>query len=273
MTAASRAPFPPSGTVLRRALIAWGLGDLALGRRRAGVTWLVAELLAAAAVVYLVAGLWDTTAYLVPYLAGTAFLATWAAQAAVAYHRARSARGAIGPTPVGSPAAAIAWLSVPLLVWGTGFWLVGGQSATPAAVLDQFETRWPALSAGGSIPAEMAIDPSSVSAAARQALATLALRCPGGSPGTCTGELASRLRDVRMTVTDQSGETATAVAQVVAFEQRPSKLLWFITGTDLVPVPQETVLTLTLRAIPAPLPGGIDVGARRWQIVNARPSA
>ena len=43
-----------------------------------------------------------------------------------------SAQGAIGPTPVGSPAAAMVWLSLPLLVWGTAFWLVGAQAATPA---------------------------------------------------------------------------------------------------------------------------------------------
>ena len=44
-----------------------------------------------------------------------------------------------------SPAATIAWLALPLLAWGTGFWLVAAEGSTPAAALDAFVERWPEL--------------------------------------------------------------------------------------------------------------------------------
>ncbi len=271
MTAAPRPGAAPPGQVLRRSLIAWGLGDLALGRRRAAVAWFVAEVLAALVVAWLVVGLTETTAYLVPFLAGCAFLVAWAAQAALAYHRARSAQGASGPTPVGSPAAAMVWLSLPLLVWGTAFWLVGAQAATPAAVLDRFETTWPDLPAAASLPAGLTTNRLAVTSAALEALTTLETDCANGAARGCDNP-ATLLRNLRITLTDQDGESATAVAQIVSFERRPSTWLGLIAGTELVPVPQQTVLTLELRTAAAPLPGGIDIGARRWQIVNASPA-
>jgi hypothetical protein len=268
VTAAPRASAAHAGLVLRRALVAWGLGDLALGRRRAAVAWLGAEVLAALLVAWLVIGLAETNAYVVPFLAGCAFLAAWTAQAASAYHRARAATGAAAPTPVGSPAAAMAWLGVPLLVWGTAFWLIGGQAATPAAVLDRFETRWPDVAEAGSLPEGIATNRLAVGAAALDALHVLEARCQASAGETC-GNPTTLLRNLRITVTSQGDDTAEAVAQVVTFERRPSTFLWFIAGTQLVPVPQETVLSFELRASPAALPGGIDVGARSWRIVNA----
>ncbi len=268
MTAAPRAGIALPGHVLRRALIAWGLGDLALGRPRAAVAWLVAELLGALLVAWLVIGLVETTAYVIPFLAGCAFLVVWTVQAAVAYHRARAQAGAVGPTPVGSPAAAMAWLGLPLLVWGTGFWLVGGQAATPAAVLDRFESRWADLPAAGSLPDGITTNRVAVSAAALDALGVLVARCQASAGASCSSPV-TLLGNLRITVTAQDDRTATAVAQVVTFERRPSTFLGFISGTELVPVPQQTVLTFDLRASPAPLPGGIDLGGRSWRIVNA----
>jgi hypothetical protein len=271
VTAAPRAGAAPPGLVLRRSLIAWGLGDLALGRRRAAATWLAAEVLAALVVAWLVIGLAETTAYLVPFLAGCAFLAAWTVQAALAYQRARATHGATGPTPIGSPAAAMVWLSLPLLLWGTAFWLVGAQAATPAAVLDRFETRWSDLPAAATLPDALASNRLAVTSAALAALTRLETRCEVAGSSGC-GSPATLLRNLRITVTAAGGDGATAVAQVVSFERRPSTFLWFIAGTELVPVPQETVLTLELRTVPATLPGGIDIGARRWQIVNASPA-
>jgi hypothetical protein len=268
VTAAPRAGAAPAGLVLRRALLAWGLGDLALGRPRAAAAWLIAELAGAIGVGWLVIGLAETTAYVIPFLAGCAFLVAWTTQAALAYHRARVAAGTIGPTPVGSPAAAMAWLGVPLLIWGTAFWLVGGQAATPAAVLDRFETTWPALAASGSLPDGITTNQLAVRGAALDALQGLAARC-NADGGTSCGQPATLLRNLRITVTAEGDATASAVAQIVTFERRPSTFLGFIAGVELVPVPQVTVLTFDLRASPTLLPGGIDVGARTWRIVNA----
>ncbi len=272
MTAAPPAGDAAAGRVLRLALVAWGLGHLALGRRRAGLAWLAAELVGAALVAWLSIGLVATTAYLVPFVVGCAFLAAWATQATSAYRSARAMRGAIGPAPVGSPAAAIAWLSVPLLIWGTAFWIVGGQAASPSAVLDRFETRWPELADSDSLPPSIAVDPAAVTAAARKALVTLQAQCPASGGENCD-DPATLLRDLRFTITAQTDRTATAVAQVVTFERRPTTVLWFIQGSDLVPVPQRTVITIELRASSVSLPGGIDIGARRWQIAGIAPGS
>ena len=40
-------------------------------------------------------------------------------------------------------------------------------------------------------------------------------------------------------------------------------------ATDLVPVPQQTLLRLELTAAAAAMPGGLHLGARTWQILNA----
>ncbi|HUH16761.1 MAG TPA: hypothetical protein VMM85_02315, partial [Methylomirabilota bacterium] len=118
---------PEPGRVLRLALVAWGLGHLAIGRTLTGRILLAAELGAALTVAWLTVGLADTSLYLVPFLAGVAFLVAWTWQAVDAYHAAHGLVGARPPTPERSPAAAIGWLSLPLLLWGTGFWVIGAQ--------------------------------------------------------------------------------------------------------------------------------------------------
>jgi len=59
---------------------------------------------------------------------------------------------------------------------------------------------------------------------------------------------------------------------VVSFERRPSRFLGIFSATDLVSVPRQTVLTIHLRALPVPLPAGLELGARRWRIVSAAPA-
>jgi hypothetical protein len=243
---------PPPGTVLRRALVAWGLGHLALGSTRAGPALLAGEVLSLAVVAWLTIGLADSSAYLIPFLAGVGFIVAWAWQAIDAYRRARALAPAIGPTPERSPAAAVGWLSLPLLVWGTGFWLIGAHSATPAAVLDRFVTQWTSgsLAQGGW--------PAAIERAADRAASDL-----GTSP--------DRFRDVRVRVLDIQGTSATAVAEAVHFERREARFLWVFTGSELVPVADEQVLTLELEAEPVELPGGGDIGAVRWHLESAEP--
>ena len=242
MSTAHRPTAVRPGRVLRLALVAWGLGHLAMGRTRTGLTWLVAEVVSAALVAWLLLGLADTTAYLLPFLAGCAFLTAWAAQAIAAYRGARSAGGAIGPTPVRSPAAAIAWLSIPLLVWGTTFWLVGASASSPATVLDRFETSWPGLANGGSLPSGIAVDPVAATRAARQALVALKTACvpedDTGGKAACDDPTAL-LSDLRITLTEESPESARAVAQLVTFERHRTTILGFIGASELVPVPVQ----------------------------------
>jgi hypothetical protein len=215
------------------ALLAWGLGDLVLGRRAAAISWLVAEVLGALAVAALTLSLADTTLYLVPYLAGLAFIAVWAIQAVAAYRRAQRTQGAIAPAPSRSPAAAIAWLGLPLLAWGTGFWLVAASSSSPAAALDQFVTE-------GSLC-------SAVSAAAG-----------------CTDS--SNVAGVRVRLIREDAVSATAVAERVHYVSRASRFLGIFEGSELAPVSEGNLLTIRLRSVPATTLLGVDVGARRWRI-------
>ena len=204
---------------------------------------LLAEGIGVAAVAWLTIGLADTSAYLVPFLAGSAFIVAWAWQAVDAYRSSHALMPARAPAPERSPAAAIGWLSLPLLVWGTGFWLIGAHAATPAAVLDRFVSEWTA----GSLSAEW---PASVTRAAR---ATTPV------PG----------EDLRVRLTDGSATRSTAVAESIHYERRDATFLGIFPGTALEPVADERLLSLELLARPVELPGGGDIGAVRWELVGA----
>lgn len=241
---------PDPGRVLRRALLGWGLGHLAMGRTSLGVALLASEVVAIGLVAWLTVGLAGTSAYLVPYLAGMGFLVAWAWQAVAAYRAARRLAPEPDAVPPRSPALAINWLALPLLLWGTGYWLGGASAASPEAALDRFMTAW---SADAVTTEEW---PSSVVDAVRRA-------------GTEMGPDADRFRDLRLRVADDDADRATAVAEAIHYERRDSRFLWIFAGSELVPVADRQVLTLELVARPAELPGGGDVGAVRWEIVDA----
>ena len=240
---------PEPGRVLRWALLGWGLGHRLLGRRTLGTSLLVAEVIAALLVAWLTIGLADSSLYLVPFLAGVLFLVAWAWQAVDAYRAAHALAPARGPTPERSAAVAIGWLSLPLLAWGTGFWLVGAHAATPAAALDRFVSAWTAEElATGDWPAPV------VSAAQEAA--------------TALGDGADRFRDVRFTITESGDGRAVAVADAIHYERRDTSFLWVFAGSELVPVSDRPVLSLELEAVPVALPGGGDIGAVRWELVD-----
>jgi hypothetical protein len=241
---------PDPGRVLRRALLGWGLGHLALGRTTAGSALLAGEVVAVLLVAWLTIGLADTSAYVVPFLAGAAFIVIWAWQAIVAYRAAQALHPARPAAPEHSPALAMGWLSLPLLVWGTGFWLIGAGAATPGAVLDRFVTAW---SDDTLTPAEW---PADVVTEAEAAASTL-----GTDP--------DRFRDVRIRLAEVDGQRATAIAEAIHYERRDARFLWVFAGSELVPVADREVLALRLEARPAELPGGGSIGAVRWELVGA----
>ena len=240
---------PDPGRVLRLALVAWGLGHLAIGRRRIAIGLFAAEVVSVLLVVGLTIGLADTSGYLVPFLAGVGFIGIWAWQTVQAYRSAQALLPARPPTPERSPAAAIALLSLPLLLWGSGFWLIGARAATPASVLDRFVTDW----SGGDLGPTW---PSAVRSEAAVAEARL-----GTGP--------DRFRDLRFQVVTAGDRRATAIAEAIHYERRSSRLLWLFVGSELVPVADDHVLTLQLEATPVELPGGGDIGAMRWELVAA----
>lgn len=271
MTAAQAGRAVSPASVLRRSLLLWGLGDLALGRARAGAAWLAGEVIGLAFVGWLSAGLLTTTWYPLPFLAGSLFLCAWALQAVSSYRRARDLADAGGTAAGRGPAAAVTWLTLPILAWGTAFWLVAASAATPAAVLDRFESAWPDVASGSSsFAASLAADPAALAADAGAAYAALQGACRAGKlTADCATSPQNLLRDVRISIVEESATMASAVVEIVSFERRPSSFLGVFAATDLVPVPQETLLRLELSAVPAALPGGIHLGARTWQILNA----
>jgi hypothetical protein len=252
------------GRVLLLSVVAWGLGELAMGRRYVGSSWLLAEAIGVALVALATFLLADTTWYLVPFLAGMAFIAVWVLQAVTVYRRAqRQQRGATSTAPGRSPAAAAAWLTVPLLVWGTGFWLFAAQAASPAAVLDRFVGAWSQIADGGH-DANLAQDPVALSGAAAEAVARLRQLCAAGSlPDDCGDAPENLLRDVRFRLEVSGDANASAVAELVRFERRPARIMGLFEASELVPVPVEAILRLDLAAQPAAL------GSERWTVVNA----
>lgn len=251
------------GRVLRLAILGWGLGDLAMGRRVAGTTWLIGEavgLAVVAATTFLFA---DTTWYLVPFLAGMIFIAVWTAQAIAAYRRAERSGAAFPTAPTGSSAIAVAWLTIPLLAWGTGFWLFAAQSATPGAVLDRFVTAWPTADER-TWDDSLSERPAQLTDAAALARVRLAVMCEAGMLADDCDEMPeSLLHDIRVRISAETSTRVTAVAEVVRFERRPSRFLGIFAASELVPVPTQPVLRLELAARTSAL------GAARWKIVNA----
>jgi hypothetical protein len=267
----SRGVVAPPGLVLRRAILVWGLGDLTLGDRPAAIGWLLAEALGLVVLAVITLSLANSTWYLVPFLLGAGFIGLWAFQAMRAFRRAAHRQGATPPTPRRSPAAAMAWLTVPILLWGTGFWMIGAEGASPSAVLDRFVSEWPALaSAEPGWRDGFAADSAELTTAARATLSVLRDECQAGRLATdCDQATTNLLRDVRVSVVSQSGDAATAVAELVDYQKRATSVLWLFQGSELVPVSRQKLLELDLRTVGVPLLG-MDLGARRWQVAEAR---
>jgi hypothetical protein len=259
------------GRVLQLSLLAWGLGHLALGRTETGLTWLAAEVAAIALVAGSIVWLAEGTYYLVPFLLGSSFVVVWGWQAVSAHRGAQRAQQAVGPAPPHSPAGAIVWLALPLLVWGTAFWLLAAGASSPSAVLDRFVAGW---QQNGPAPASwserLAVDPVALERDAALALERLDDRCRQLGD-EC--DPASLLRDVRIRLVDRSASGVTAAAEMVRYERRSTRPLGLFDGSELVPVPIERVLTLQLDTLPEPGPLGIDIGARRWIIAASEAAA
>lgn len=254
------------GHALRLAVIGWGLGELAMGHRLAGMAWLAGEVALLAAVALTTILFADTSWYLVPYLLGMLFLVAWLGQAVLTYHRAQRQQDAVPPTAPRSPALAVAWLTIPLLAWATGFWVFAAGAATPSAVTDRFVTGWSAATAANGTDPYAAIsqDPGALRAAAVAALDRLEALCAAGElADDCATATENLLRNVRVSMSSQDQRSATAVAELVSYERRPSTFLGIFAGSELVPVPVERIITVELRADDAAL------GAVRWTIVNA----
>ena len=121
--------------MLRRALLFWGLGHLALGDPR-GWVLLVLQPLAIASVTWVALQLIDGTRWLVVFAPLLVLLIVWVGQAVDAHRRAIR----LGATPGGEMQVA-AFLPFALIVL-TLFWLVGGRHGSPAATVEAYIEAW-----------------------------------------------------------------------------------------------------------------------------------
>lgn len=127
--------LPSAAAVLRRGLILWGAGHIAIGDGR-GWLLLLAQPLAVLALLLLGAQLIDGTRWLVVFPPLAALLIVWLAQAIHAYRRAVE----LGATPGGELQAAV---FLPFAVTAlTLFWLMGGRHGSPTATLEGYVVAW-----------------------------------------------------------------------------------------------------------------------------------
>jgi hypothetical protein len=121
--------------VLRRSLLIWGWGHIALGDRRG---WLLVLLQPIALAGVLVAAwqLLDGTRWLAVFLPLVALLVFWVGQAVHAHQRAL----ALGAAPGGE--LQLAWFLPAVLAVVSAFWLVGGRHGSPASAVEAYMTAW-----------------------------------------------------------------------------------------------------------------------------------
>jgi hypothetical protein len=121
--------------VLRRSLLIWGWGHIALGDGRG---WLLAAIqpLAIAGLLFAAWQLIDGTRWLAVFVPLVALLVLWIGQAVHAHRRAL----AMGAAPGGELQLALVLPVVLALV--SAFWLVGGRHGSPASAVEAYMTAW-----------------------------------------------------------------------------------------------------------------------------------
>lgn len=266
--------MPAARTVLRRALLVWGLGHLAIGDRR-GWLLLALELLGVVALAFLAAGLLEGTRSDFVFLALAAFFAIWGAQAIDA-HREAIARGA-------EPGGAIGLLALApvVVVVMTGFWLVAGSAGSPTAALQRYATAWRSGRADVAGPLFLPPrDPAAVAAqwatdgayvrSRLQALAGARHRTidPNEPFASFVFEPAAAVPGGVGTGGDAENVTS-ATFEVQVVERRPVRgdFFGFPTAsqrTELV----ERLGRITLRSVVLPPPFGIGPGDAVWRVAS-----
>jgi hypothetical protein len=257
----------PAGAILRRSLLFWGLGHLRLGDPRG---WVLAALMPVGTIgiVVLALGLIESDQANLVFLALVAFFGLWGAQAIWAYRQAV----AVG----GQPGGAIAILALaPFAVAAfTGFWLVAGTSATPAATLQRYVTAWrdarPADAASlfqpGRTVDELTLDWRADDAYLRTRILELSASLGPGSGLDPDDPFASLVVDAPGGPgAPPPGELTTAEFAIVRRERIRETLFGIFPTAAQRDVVVERIGRATLRAVPAgsfPLP----IASQAWRL-------
>lgn len=253
--------------MLRRALLLWGLGHLALGDRR-GLLLAIAHPLAVAGMLVLAALLIDGTRWMLVFPALLLFLVIWLGQALNAHRRAV----ALGAEPGGELQVALFLPVVVAIV--TAFWLVGGSHGGSATTLREYVSAWedgrPDVAAGlFAAP----VDPAALAAGWTEEEAYLRRRVTeaaalyGATSGIDPDQPFNSLRFIELPATTPDG--ALVEVEIVRRQRVETVLLGFIPTATQETVVVEELGTIRLRSLPAPSPvwlPSVRTGARVWRI-------
>lgn len=253
--------------VLRRALLIWGLGHLAIGDRR-GWLLVLAQPLAIGALAVLTALFIEGTRWMVVFPALVLLLVVWLFQALNAYRRAVARGAAVG----GELQVALFLPLVVALV--TGFWLIGGTSGSPATTLREYVSAWQ----NGRTEVAQELFTTTVDGPAlsqtwtaqlnvlREHVADAALRF-GPTSGIDPEQPFNSLRFSELASTD--ADVAVVNVEIVRRQRVETVLLGFIPTARQETVVVEQLGTISLRALPVAGPSWLPplrTGARAWRI-------
>jgi hypothetical protein len=253
--------------VLRRSLVFWGLGQLAIGDRR-GWLLLLAQPLAIVGLFVLAAVLIEGTRWMVVFPALLLVLAAWFGQALSAYRRAVE----LGARP-GGELQVVGFLPL-ALVAVTTFWLVGGSLGAPASTLARYVSAWEhgrsadavALFAEPISQAEIDAMWAAQTAYLEQQVSAAAIQY-GPLSGIDPEQPFNSLRFTEQPAT--AADLSMVAVELVRRQRVETLLLGFIPTATQETVVVEQLGTITLRALPDPPPSwlaGLNSGARVWLI-------
>jgi hypothetical protein len=253
--------------VLRRSLLVWGLGYLALGDRRG---WLL-MLLEPLAIVALLGLGWlaiDGTRWMVIFPALLLVLGVWLGQALTAYARAR----ALGSSRGGELQSAAFLPLAGTLV--TLFWLIGGTASSPATTLGRYVSAWENGRAGDA--ARLFVTPAApadldTAWAGQNSYLAARLQAAEDEFGSLSGiDPDEPFNSLRFEQLPGGGaDQLTVEVDIVRRQRVETVLLGFIPTATQQTVVVERLGTISLRSVPIDPPAwatGLDLGARAWRI-------
>lgn len=259
----------PAAAVLRRSLIVWGWGHVALGDRR-GWALAILEPLFMAGLLLVAVQLIDGTQWLIVFAPLVILLAVWLGQALHAYQRALRLGAAAGGE---AQVALFLPLAVTLL---TVYWLVGGSFGSPAATVGRYALDW--MSARPADAAQLFVsrpDPSALGATWQAEMDFLRSRVGQAADeyGPASGlHPDSPFDNLRFgePVEQQLG-LAQVTIDIVRQEEVQTTILGFIPTASQETVAVERAGVISLRLVPQPSVGWLPVGhlaSSSWLIEN-----
>ena len=255
--------------MLRRALLAWGLGHLALGDRR-GWLLLLLQPLAIGGVATITLLLVDSTRWILVFPCLALLIVLWLGQAVHA-HQVALRRGAQGGGEL-----QIAWVLPVILTVVTAFWLFGGDHGSAASTLRDYVAAWHTgqVEAARGLFVEPPVDGQLASTWEQEQQyirdrVTQAAALYGSASGLDPADPFAGLRYVELTH-EGAADTVLVAVDIVRRQRVETSLLGLIPTAT-----QETVLVeraglIRLRTVPATWPAWLPAGAgpppRVWRV-------